>query len=288
MIPRRPLKGLPFTLFVLRAAPARGADVLHPMPPLPAFPTQHIKSKHQPDAISLCAPQVFLFYMLVRNLFGGGAKAPPPGLAFRPAVTHGDPLSMRVFITEQPEIDLDSVSTRPAWQELEFSLPLAAEKTQSVTYRPSKVLQAISWSIHLHHGLLGLHNYTSTFLTATSAAHLLLERLLLQKAHTTQTRHSNQHLLHLQLQAVQNNGTLYLHTVFEASVIEKSEEDPLGTPRTLEWIRSWRESPIRIPQEPGRCCTRVLFYASPAPAAARDFLNAEGAYGSRDLVHTSE
>jgi len=135
--------------------------VLHPMPLPPVCPTQHIKSKHQPDAVSLCAPQVFLFYMLVRNLFGGGAKAPPPGLAFRPAVTHGDPLSMRVFITEQPEIDLDSVSTRPAWQELEFSLPLAAEKTQSITYRPSKVLQAISWSIHLHHGLLGLHNYTS-------------------------------------------------------------------------------------------------------------------------------
>jgi len=32
----------------------------------------------------------------------------------------------------------------------------------------------------------------------------------------------------------------------------------------------------------------VLFYAPPAPAAARDVLNAEGAYGSRDLVHTSE
>ncbi len=80
----------------------------------------------------------------------------------------------------------------------------------------------------------------------------------MQKAHTTHTRRSDQHLLHLQLQAVQNNGTLYLHTVFEASVIEKSEKDPLGTPRTLEWIRSWRESPIRIPQEQGN----MLHYGS--------------------------
>lgn len=56
---------------------------------------------------------MFLFYMLARNLFGGGAKAPPPGFGFHPAVTHGDPLSMRVFITEQPDIDLDSVSTAP-------------------------------------------------------------------------------------------------------------------------------------------------------------------------------
>ena len=43
------------------------------------------------------------------------------------------------------------------------------------------------------------------------------------------------------VQAVQNNGSLYLHTVFEATVIDKTEDDPIGTPRTLEWIRTWRE-----------------------------------------------
>lgn len=88
--------------------------------------------------------------MLARNLFGGGgAKAPPPGLAFRPAVTHGDPLSMRVFITEQPDIDLDSVSTRPAWQELEFALPLAGEKSKFLTYRPSKVSHQRCLILHM-------------------------------------------------------------------------------------------------------------------------------------------
>jgi hypothetical protein len=41
-------------------------------------------------------------------------------------------------------------------------------------------------------------------------------------------------------QAVQNNGTLYMHAVFEATVLEKTEADLLGSPRTLQWVRSWR------------------------------------------------
>jgi hypothetical protein len=45
------------------------------------------------------------------------------------------------------------------------------------------------------------------------------------------------------LQAVQNNGTLYMHAVFEATVLEKTEADLLGSPRTLQWVRSWRASP---------------------------------------------
>lgn len=43
---------------------------------------------------------------------------------------------------------------------------------------------------------------------------------------------------------MQNNGSLYLHAVFEAEVIQKTEEEPLGTLRTLEWIRTWRECPL--------------------------------------------
>lgn len=85
--------------------------------------------------------------MLVRNLFGGGKQAPPPGMSFRPSVARGDPMSMRVFINEQPEFvvdDLDAVSTAPVWQESDFSLPLPADRTHTVTYRPSKVLQIIS------------------------------------------------------------------------------------------------------------------------------------------------
>lgn len=47
----------------------------------------------------------------------------------------------------------------------------------------------------------------------------------------------------ISLQAVQNNGTLYMHAVFEATVLEKTEADLLGSPRTLQWVRSWRASP---------------------------------------------
>lgn len=88
--------------------------------------------------------RMFLVYMLVRNLFGGGgSKAPPPGLAFRPRVSRGDPMSMRIFLSEQPEMavdDLDAVSTAPVWQETDFSLPLTTERTTTISYRPSKVL----------------------------------------------------------------------------------------------------------------------------------------------------
>lgn len=45
------------------------------------------------------------------------------------------------------------------------------------------------------------------------------------------------------VQAVQNNGTLYMHTVFEATVFVKTEADVLGSPRTRQWIRSWRAFP---------------------------------------------
>lgn len=33
-----------------------------------------------------------------------------------------------------------------------------------------------------------------------------------------------------------------MHAVFEATVFEKTEADLLGSPRTLQWIRSWRAS----------------------------------------------
>jgi hypothetical protein len=51
-------------------------------------------------------------------------------------------MSMRVFLTEQPSMavdDLDAVSTAPVWQQTDFSLPLPAERSHTITYQPSKV-----------------------------------------------------------------------------------------------------------------------------------------------------
>ena len=80
--------------------------------------------------------------MLLRNLFGGGKQAPPPGMAFHPRVARGDPMSMRVFLNEQPTMvvdDLDAVSTAPVWQQTDFSLPLPVERSHVISYQPSKV-----------------------------------------------------------------------------------------------------------------------------------------------------
>ena len=80
--------------------------------------------------------------MLLRNLFGGGKQAPPPGMAFYPRVARGDPMSMRVFLNEQPTMvvdDLDAVSTAPVWQQTDFSLPLPVERSHVISYQPSKV-----------------------------------------------------------------------------------------------------------------------------------------------------
>jgi hypothetical protein len=92
-----------------------------------------------------CVPRTlagFLVFMLLRNLFGGGKQAPPPGMAFHPRVARGDPMSMRVFLNEQPTMvvdDLDAVSTAPVWQQTDFSLPLPAERSHVISYQPSKV-----------------------------------------------------------------------------------------------------------------------------------------------------
>ncbi len=87
---------------------------------------------------------VVLIYFFVKNVFGGGSKAPPPGLAFQPLVNRSDPVSLRVFITERDSLAPADLDAGPAWQAPRFTLPLPTEHTGVVTYRPSQARCRIS------------------------------------------------------------------------------------------------------------------------------------------------
>ena len=82
---------------------------------------------------------VVLIYFFVKNVFGGGSKAPPAGLAFQPLVNRSDPVSLRVFITERDSLAPADLDAGPAWQAPRFTLPLPTEHSGVVTYRPSEV-----------------------------------------------------------------------------------------------------------------------------------------------------
>mmetsp|Transcript_8115 Transcript_8115/g.24117 ORF Transcript_8115/g.24117 Transcript_8115/m.24117 type:complete len:668 (-) Transcript_8115:416-2419(-) len=87
--------------------------------------------------------RVVLIYFFVKNVFGGGggAKAPPPGLAFQPLINRTDPVSLRVFISEADTLEADVLGAGPVWEAPRFMLPLPAEHSRVVTYRPSRAVQ---------------------------------------------------------------------------------------------------------------------------------------------------
>ena len=161
---------------------------------------------------------IAMWYMF-KTFFGGGQqKKLTREELFAPHFPKGTSLDMSVFLSESPSFS-DFSGSKPLWQETDIQLGLAGQRSLNVTYRPSQVSPL---SLHLPRPLL-LDSHT-----ARCRGLMLVQRCMRGYAGAL-VRHRcscSMSTVSWPLQAVQRNGSVYLHAYFAPSGLALDPTDP--------------------------------------------------------------